>query len=110
MKKRTWKTYACWIIFTEAVGALSGWLTREGAEIYNATIEKPALSPPAIVFPIVWGILFALMGIGAARIYTSPASNARSRSLLLFSPNWPSIFSGVSFFLISKIFCLPSFG
>lgn len=31
-----------------------------------------------------WGILFALMGIGAARIYLAPASNARSRSLLLF--------------------------
>ena len=33
---------------------------------------QPPLSPPAIVFPIVWGILFALMGIGAARIYLSP--------------------------------------
>ena len=42
------------------------------------------MSPPSIVFPIVWGILFALMGIGAARIYLAPASNARSRSLLLF--------------------------
>ena len=69
---------------TEAVGGLSGWLTREGTEIYNATITKPPLSPPSIVFPIVWGILFALMGIGAARIYLMPASNARSRSLLLF--------------------------
>ena len=44
----------------------------------------PPLSPPAIVFPIVWGILFALMGIGAARIYLAPTSGARSRSLLLF--------------------------
>lgn len=37
-----------------------------------------------MVFPIVWTILFALMGIGIARIYRSPASKARSRSLLLF--------------------------
>ena len=84
MKKSTWKTYAFWILFTEAVGALSGWLTRTGTPIYNETIIQPPLSPPAIVFPIVWGILFALMGIGAARIYLSPASSARSRSLLLF--------------------------
>ena len=84
MKKPTWKTYAFWIVLAEAVGALSGWLTRKGVKIYNATVEQPPLSPPSIVFPIVWGILFALMGIGAARIYLSPASKARSRSLLLF--------------------------
>lgn len=116
MKIRTWKTYACWIIFTEAVGALSGWLTREGAEIYNATIEKPALSPPAIVFPIVWGILFALMGIGAARIYTSPASDARSRSLLLFFTQlafnffWSIIFFNFQNFLFAFIWLIILWG
>lgn len=84
MKKANWKTYAVWIVLAEAVGGLSGWLTREGTKIYNATVQQPPLSPPSIVFPIVWGILFVLMGIGAARIYASPASDARSRSLLLF--------------------------
>ena len=84
MKKSTRKTYAFWILLTEAIGALSGWLTRTATKSYNETIIQPPLSPPAIVFPIVWGILFALMGIGAARIYLSPASSARSRSLLLF--------------------------
>lgn len=67
MKKSNWKVYAFWIVLAEAVGALSGWLTRKGVKIYNATVEQPPLSPPSIVFPIVWGILFALMGIGAAR-------------------------------------------
>ena len=84
MKKHSWKTYALWILFTEAVGALSGWLSREGTELYRTAIEKPPLSPPGAVFPVVWTILFALMGIGAARIYLAPASNARSQSLLLF--------------------------
>ena len=84
MKKRNWEPYAFWIIFTEAVGGLSGWLTREGTELYQTTIIKPPLSPPGIVFPIVWSILFALMGVGATRIYLSPASNARSRALGIF--------------------------
>lgn len=84
MKKRTWKVYALWILFTEAVGALSGFPTRKGSQIYSETVVKPPLSPPAIVFPIVWGILFALMGIGAARIYLAPLSADRSKSLLLF--------------------------
>lgn len=68
MKKSNWKVYAFWIVLLEAVGALSGWLTRKGVKTYNATIQQPTLSPPSIVFPIVWGILFVLMGIGAAHL------------------------------------------
>ncbi len=67
-----------------AVGGLSGWLTREGARAYQETAVKPALSPPGWVFPVVWAVLFALMGAGAARAYLSRASRARSRGLLLF--------------------------
>ena len=68
MKKGNWKTYAFWIGRSEAVGALAGWLTREGVARFNATALQPPLSPPEWVFPIVWGILYALMGISAARI------------------------------------------
>lgn len=84
MKQRDWKLYGLWILFVEAVGALSGWLTREGAAQYEQTSVQPPLSPPGIVFPIVWGILFALMGISAARVDTSPASPARTRGLAVF--------------------------
>jgi len=82
--KRNWKPYLFWILLAEAVGGLSGWLTREGTEIYAQTIEKPPLSPPGWVFPVVWTILFALMGTGAARIYLTPPSKARSLGLNLF--------------------------
>ena len=84
MNKNAWKPYLFGILFTEAVGGLAGLLTREATEIYNSTIVKPALSPPAIVFPIVWAILYALMGIGAARVWMAPLSPARTRSLRLF--------------------------
>ena len=72
MKPHKWKTYGAWSLFAEAVGGLSGWLTREGAKVYSETIVQPPLSPPALVFPITWGVLFALMGIGAARVYLTP--------------------------------------
>ncbi len=84
MKKSVWKVYGIWILFAEAVGALSGWLTREGAKTYVRTVKKPPLSPPAAVFPVVWSILFLLMGIGAARIYLDSPSDSRTRSLRLF--------------------------
>lgn len=84
MNKFEWKTYIFWILLTEAVGALSGLLSRAGMELYSTTIKQPPLSPPGIVFPIVWAILYALMGIGIARIVQTPASDARSRSILIF--------------------------
>ena len=84
MKKSPWKIYALFILITEAVGFLSGWLTRDGAKVYSQSIVQPPLSPPAIVFPIVWGILFALMGVAAARIWLSPSSDTRTRGLLLY--------------------------
>lgn len=84
MKKENWKVYAFWILLAEGVGALSGWLTREGTAIYSQTIQQPPLSPPAVVFPIVWGILYALMGISAARISLAESSRIRDRGLNLF--------------------------
>lgn len=83
-RKGTWKTYAFWIILTEAVGALSGFLTREGTEIYKETIVKPPLSPPAILFPIVWAILYALMAIAVARTQLKGKSTLQERCLLIY--------------------------
>lgn len=82
--KTHWKTYTFWILLTEAVGALSGWLSRDGMELYMQSIQKPPLSPPGWVFPLVWGILYALLGIGAARIRLSPLSGERSRGINLY--------------------------
>ncbi len=82
--KQNVKTYAFWIVLAEAVGALAGFLTREGTKLYAATVAKPPLSPPAVVFPIVWAVLYALMGVGAARVSLTRASALRTRGLRLF--------------------------
>lgn len=84
MKKTTWKQYAFWIGLAEGVGLLSGWLSREGMQLYAQSVTKPPLSPPGWVFGVVWTILYALMGISAARIYAAPSSQARNRGLNLF--------------------------
>jgi len=82
--KQNWKPYLFWILLAEAVGGLSGWLTRDAMQAYSETILQPPLSPPGWVFPVVWTALFALMGIGAARIYLAPPSTTRSLGLNLF--------------------------
>ena len=116
MKQRTWKLYAFWILLTEAVGALSGWLTRKGVRTYQETIVQPPLSPPGMVFPIVWGILFALMSVGAARIYASPPSAARSRSLRLFGIQltfnffWSILFFNLQLFGLALLWLIALWG
>ena len=84
MGKGKWKVYAIWIGIAEAVGVLSGWLSRNGMRIYSETVTQPPLAPPMWLFPVVWGILYGLMGIGAARIWLSEESPARKRGLNLF--------------------------
>jgi len=76
--------YLWWILGTEAVGILSGLLSRDAVAIYSDQVVKPALSPPALLFPVVWGILYDLMGIGAARIAASGESIQRYRGLNLY--------------------------
>ena len=116
MKKHKWLSYVLWILFTEGVGFLSGWLTREGSQLYSQTIVKPPLSPPAMVFPIVWAILFVLMGIGAARIYLAEPSPERTRGLrifllqLAFNFFWSILFFNFQVFGIALIWLLILWG
>ena len=77
-------TYVFWIAVTEAVGALAGFLIRDGMELYKTQVIKPPLSPPALVFPIVWAILYALMGIGIARVVLSARSEERSDAIQVY--------------------------
>lgn len=84
MKKPSWKKYLFWIGLAEAAGALAGFLTRHGTKIYQQTANKPPLTPPGWVFPVVWAVLYALMGIGAARIAAHPDGRQRNMALNVF--------------------------
>lgn len=76
------KSYAFFILSALAVGGLSAFFTRNNMDINN-NVLMPPLSPPPILFPIVWTILFILMGISAAMIYNSDAPHGKKRSALL---------------------------
>lgn len=116
MKEHKWLPYVLWVLFTEAVGFLSGRLTRQGSELYSQAIAKPPLSPPAIVFPIVWGILFLLMGIGAARVWLTPPSGDRTTALrifllqLAFNFFWSILFFNFQAFGLALIWLLILWG
>ena len=82
--KANWKTYAFWIGLAEGVGALAGFVTMEATKAFSDTVNQPPFSPPMILFPIVWGILYLLMGIGAAKVSLTPGSKDRSIALNVF--------------------------
>ena len=83
MKKRKLWTYAVAIAIPEAVGALAGFLTRTGIQDFQ-NVAQSTLTPPAILFPIVWTILYALMGASFARVWMAEDSKARTRGLTLY--------------------------
>lgn len=67
------------------VGAVAGLLTRNAMQDFDVLI-KPPLSPPGWLFPVVWTILYTLMGISAYIIKTSDAdAEAKSDALMIYN-------------------------
>ncbi len=65
---KKFKVYLVCMLIPLAVGGLAAFLTRNNMMLYDE-ITKPPLAPPAVLFPIVWTVLYILMGIGCARVY-----------------------------------------
>ncbi len=97
------------ILIPIAIGALSA-LISNNMEVYQ-TLNKPPLSPPSITFPIVWTILFILMGISSYIIYMSN-SKGKNTALkiygiqLFFNFCWSIIFFALNQYLFAFIWLL----
>lgn len=75
------KPYIISILISLGVGGLSAFLTRNNMNIYSeVTMPPPEL--PSILFPIVWTVLYILMGIGAAMVYTAPQVPSKKKAAL----------------------------
>lgn len=83
MKKINWKLLIICIAIPLAVGRLSALLTKDNMIMFQY-IRKPALSPPAWLFPVVWTILYTLMGIASYLIVVSDAAPKEIRGALIF--------------------------
>lgn len=69
------------IVIAELTGALSALISGNSWSFYS-TLAKPPFSPPGAVFPIVWTILYALMGVSAYMISASDAKERHKKSAL----------------------------
>ena len=78
--KIQWKTLFICLLIPLAVGGISAFLTKDGMEAFNAA-NKPPLTPPNWLFPVVWTILFILMGIAS---YLVIMKNPDEKALSLY--------------------------
>lgn len=94
------------ILIPLAVGSISA-LLGGNMDVYSS-LNKPPLSPPGILFPIVWTILYILMGISSYLIYSSDnvhkSSALKTYALqLFFNFCWTIIFFRFSLYLAALI-------
>ena len=68
--RQNYISYILSVLLALAVGALSG-LISGGSMMQYETLIKPPFSPPGWLFPVVWTILYVLMGIAAAKVWNS---------------------------------------
>jgi Tryptophan-rich sensory protein (mitochondrial benzodiazepine receptor homolog) len=106
-KKIQWKPLIINILIPLGIGLLSGLITHNAMNKFNM-LNKPPLAPPAVLFPIVWTILYILMGISAYLVYTSN-SIYQQKALniyflqLFFNFAWSIIFFGFEWRLFAFI-------
>lgn len=92
------------------VGALAGFLTKNSMTLYK-NLNLPSLSPPGWVFPIVWTILYILMGIGSYLVAISP-SRRRKEALQLYGIQlflnfiWSLVFFNLKNYLLAFLILL----
>ncbi|MDE6744421.1 MAG: tryptophan-rich sensory protein [Lachnospiraceae bacterium] len=109
MKIKNKSTLIIAILIPIAVGSLSALFS--GRTSLYSQINKPSLSPPGYIFPIVWFILYFLMGVSSYIIYESNSlkkENAlKTYALQLFFNFWWSIiFFRFSLFLFAFLWLL----
>ena len=104
--KIQWKSLIICLAIPLTVGSLSAFLTRNSMETFNSII-KPALSPPGWLFPVVWTILYILMGIASYLVLTSGKPNDNALAIysiqLVFNFFWSIIFFNMKLYLFAFI-------
>lgn len=104
------KRLICWAI-PLAVGGLATLLSG-GMGSYRV-MNQPPLSPPAWVFPVVWTVLYLLMGEASYRVLTSGKDKQQVRRALtaygvqlFLNFLWPLVFFGGQMYLTAFIILL----
>ncbi|MBQ6020787.1 MAG: tryptophan-rich sensory protein, partial [Clostridia bacterium] len=93
--KIQWKKLIICLIVPLAVGGLSALLTGNAMQSFN-NVAKPPLSPPGWLFPVVWTVLYLLMGYASYLVVREQKPTDTSLAVyglqLFFNFCWSIIF------------------
>ena len=109
MKKET-KSLLKAVVIPLAVGAVAAVLSKNGMESFYE-LNQPPLSPPKWLFPVVWTILYVLMGI-ASYLVLKEEHVRQSAALKLYAAQlvfnffWTLIFFNLQWFLFAFFWLL----
>ena len=94
------------------VGILSALLSGGGMKIFTE-LTKPPLSPPGWLFPVVWTILYILMGLASYFVLTSGAEAEQIAAAitvyiyqLMVNFLWPILFFDFKWYLFSFLWLI----
>lgn len=109
MKKINWKRLIIIIVITFIVGSFFSWFTMNNMDTFKE-LNKP-INVPGILFPIVWSILYLLMGISCYIITTKDDKRKDNAVLwygiqLVINSFWSLIFFGFGTYLLAFIWLL----
>ena len=111
--KKIW-VYIINILIPLAVGGFSAILSG-GSDVFQ-NFNPPPLTPPSVVFPIVWSILYTLMGVSVSLVILSDASPyQKGRCIkiyalqLFFNFLWSILFFKFKVYLLSFIWIIILF-
>ena len=91
------KIYVKSILIPVIIVGLVG-LIISGAIDYN-TLQKPFLSPPSILFPIMWTILYILMGVSYGILESKSLKDSKSK-IIYYSQLFVNAMWSIFFFLL----------
>ena len=107
--KIQWKNLIACLAIPLAIGGLSALLTRNSMEMFES-LNQPFLAPPGWLFPVVWTILYILMGIASYLVLTSGKPNTAALTAytiqLVFNFFWPIIFFNLKQYLFAFIWLI----
>lgn len=80
-KKNNFWPYAICILLSLLVGGVATLVSMDGMRAFQSLQQAP-LTPPPVVFSIVWSILYILLGVSAAMVYIAPPRGIKEQHLL----------------------------
>ena len=100
------------VLIPVTTGLLAWFFTRNSMDIYSRIISPP-LSPPGALFPVVWSLLYVLMGVSLYIVRDSRGNSAdKSRGYLAFAAQlvfnflWTIVFFNLGWYIFADVWLM----